>query len=66
MTCPFRDTLREHQEATDCSDDDMVRILANFIAERCLEDEATDYVVEQLERGPGIIAEGYPFEDDQS
>lgn len=54
----LRDLIRDHQEATDCSDDTMVHILCDFLVQ--LDDaghlpsdlDPIDYVVERLERGP--------------
>lgn len=56
----FREQLRDHQLATDCTDDHMVGILCDFIEKMDNEDgpvgdymnELTNYVVERLERGP--------------
>lgn len=59
----LREELRQHQKATDCSDDRMVSILCDFIQK--LDDDGTleapwyewllEFVVDNLELGPGDI-----------
>ena len=63
MTDRIREELRAHQVATDCTDDRMVGILCDFIQK--LDDDGQleapweqwlfEFVVENLERGPGDI-----------
>lgn len=62
---PLRELLREHQQATDCTDDQMVRILCDYITKMDEEghipheDYVIDFVQENLERGPMDIPVPY-------
>lgn len=54
------DYIREHQAATDASDEDMLRILCGFIAliddTEGLPMDLGEYIVQHLERAPGDIS----------
>lgn len=58
----LRELLREHQRATDCSDDRMVGILSDYLERLdkvcigCWRQPLLDFIVENLEQGPpGIM-----------